>query len=391
LLVIGELALSVVLLVGAGLLIRSFWRLQNVSPGFNADRVLTLELTMNGPRYADSARVLGTYRDLWSRLAAIPGANSAGGVSMLPLSQMFAWGPIVLEGRALPAGETFVNVDQRVVGGDYFDAMQIPLLRGRLFTDHDTKDAPRVVVIDDHMAQVLWPNEDPIGKRLRRGGMDASGDAPWLTVVGIVGRIKQYTLDERDSRIAMYHPHAQVPSRAMNIVIRTSGDPAALASEATRQMRALMPDLPLYHVRTMAQRVDESLARRRFAMVLLASFAVLALGLASIGIYGVMACLVSQGSRDIGIRLALGATPRDMLLMVVQHGAIVAGIGTGLGLASALALARTLDHLLFETATTDGATFAIVAGILLATALIGSVVPARRAARIDPIVSLRSE
>ena len=234
----------------------------------------------------------------------------------------------MLEGRALPSGESFVNVDQRVVGGQYFDVMQIPLLKGRLFTEHDTKDAPRVVVIDDHMAQVLWPNEDPIGKRLRRGGMDASDDAPWLTVVGIVGRIKQYTLDERDSRIAMYHPHTQVPSRAMNVVIRGTGDPAGLTAEAARQIRAVAPDLPLYNVRTMAQRVDESLARRRFAMVLLAVFAALALGLASIGIYGVMACLVSQGSRDIGIRLALGATPRDMLLMVVRHGAIVAAIGT---------------------------------------------------------------
>ena len=342
------------LLIGAGLLIRSFWRLQQVSPGFNADGVLTLELTMTGPRYADSDRVLATYHDLWSRLTAIPGAKSAGGVSMLPLSQMFAWGPIVLEGRALPSGESFVNVDQRVVGGQYFDAMQIPLLKGRLFTERDTKDAPRVVVIDDHMAQVLWPNEDPLGKRLRRGGMDASEDAPWLTVVGIVGRIKQYTLDERDSRIAMYHPHTQVPSRAMNVVIRGAGDPAGLTAEAARQIRAVAPDLPLYNVRTMAQRVGESLARRRFAMVLLAVFAALALGLASIGIYGVMACLVSQGSRDIGIRIALGATPHDMLLMVVRHGAIVAAIGTILGLAGAIVVTRTLEHLLFDVTPTDG-------------------------------------
>jgi ABC-type antimicrobial peptide transport system permease subunit len=221
--------------------------------------------------------------------------------------------------------------------------------------------------------------------------MGASDDAPWLTVVGIVARIKQYTLDERDSRIAMYHPHAQVPSRAMNVVIRAAGDPAALAAEASRRIRVLAPDLPLYNVRTMAQRVDESLARRRFAMVLLASFAALALGLASIGIYSVMACLVSQGSRDIGIRLALGATPRDMLLMVVRHGAMVAAIGTSLGLAGALVLARALEHLLFETATFDGATFVAVAGILIVVALIGSVMPARRAARIDPVVSLRNE
>jgi predicted permease len=390
-LVVVELALSVMLLIGAGLLIRSFGRLQQVSPGFNADRVLTLELTMTGPRYAESARVLATYHDLWSRLSAISGAKGAGGVSMLPLSQMFAWGPIILEGRALPSGESFVNVDQRVVGGRYFEVMQIPLLRGRLFTRHDTADAPRVVVIDDHMAQVLWPNEDPIGKRIRRGGMDAADDAPWLTVVGIVGRIKQYALDERDSRIAMYHPHTQVPSRAMNVVIRAAGDPAGLAAAASQQIRALAPDLPLYNVRTMSQRVDGSLARRRFAMVLLAVFAVLALGLASIGIYGVMACLVTQGSRDIGIRLALGATPRDMVLMVVRHGAIVAAAGTMLGLGVAFVVTRALQHLLFDIAPTDGVTFAAVAGVLIVVALIGSYVPARRAAKIDPVVSLKAE
>jgi ABC-type antimicrobial peptide transport system permease subunit len=221
--------------------------------------------------------------------------------------------------------------------------------------------------------------------------MDASEDAPWLTVVGIVGRIKQYALDERDSRIAMYHPHTQVPTRAMNVVIRATGDPASLTTLAARQVKAVAPDVPLYNVRTMVERVDESLARRRFAMVLLAVFAALALGLASIGIYGVMACLVSQGSRDIGIRLALGATPRDVLLMVVRHGAAVAAVGTMIGLAGATAVTRTLAHLLFDVAPTDVATFAAVAGLLVAVTLIGSYVPAMRAAKIDPAVTLRSE
>jgi hypothetical protein len=171
LLVVVELALSVMLLVGAGLLIRSFWRLQQVTPGFNSDRVLTLELAMTGPRYADSDRALAVYHDLWSRLRSIPGARNAGGVSMLPLSQMFAWGPIVLEGRALPSGESFVNVDQRVAGGDYFAVMQIPLLRGRLFSEHDTKESPRVVVIDDHMAECSG--------RTRIQSASAYGAAAW--------------------------------------------------------------------------------------------------------------------------------------------------------------------------------------------------------------------
>ena len=389
-LVVAELALSVVLLIGAGLLLRSFVRLQQVPPGFNPDNVLTLELTMTGRRYAGPETVLETYRLLWERLGTLPGVTAAGGVSMLPLSQMFAWGPIVLEGRPLPSGESFVNVDQRTVGGGYFAAMQIPLLKGRLFTEQDTRDTPRVVVIDDHMAEVLWPGEDPLGKRMRRGGMDASDSAPWLTVVGVVGRIKQYTLDERDSRIAMYHPHTQNPSRAMNVVVRSRTDPAGLASAATAQVRALDPDLPIYNVRTMEQRVGESLAHRRFAMLLLAVFAALALGLASVGIYGVIACLVDQGARDIGIRLALGATPAGVLLMVLRSGIAVAAAGIALGVGGAFVLSRWLESLLFGVAPTDAPTFAVVSLLLLIVAALGSYVPARRAARTDPAVSLRT-
>jgi predicted permease len=388
-LVAAQLALSVMLLIGAGLLVRSFISLQQVSPGFTAANVLTLELTMTGRKYAEPDRVLETYRQLWERMATLPGVTAAGGVSMLPLSQMFAWGPIVLEGRPLPTGESFMNVDQRTVGGHYFAVMQIPLLKGRLFTEQDTRATPRVVVVDDHMAAVLWPNEDPIGKRMRRGGMDAAADAPWLTVVGVVGRIKQYTLDERDSRIAMYHPHTQNPSRAMNVVVRAETEPAALASAATATIRAIDPDLPIYNVKTMDARVDESLARRRFAMLLLAAFAALALGLASVGIYGVIACLVNQGTREIGIRLALGATPDGILAMVVRHGMTVALIGIGIGLAGAVAVARAMENLLFGVGAADPVTFITVCVVLLAVAALGSYVPARRAARIDPAISLR--
>ena len=385
----AQLALSVMLLIGAGLLVRSFIRLQQVPPGFNAANVLTLELTMTGRRYAEPDRVLDTYRQLWDRLSALPGVTAAGGVSMLPLSQMFAWGPIVLEGRPLPGGESFMNVDQRTVGGNYFAVMQIPLLKGRLFTEQDTRATPRVVVVDDHMAAVLWPDEDPIGKRMRRGGMDAAADAPWLTVIGVVGRIKQYTLDERDSRIAMYHPHSQNPTRAMNVVVRTDTDPAAVTSAATGAIRSLDPDLPIYNVKTMGTRVDESLARRRFAMLLLAAFAALALGLASVGIYGVIACLVNQGTREIGIRLALGATPDGILAMVVRHGMTVALVGIAIGLAGAIAVARAMENLLFGIGAADPVTFATVCVVLFAVAAVGSYVPARRAARIDPAVSLR--
>jgi predicted permease len=390
LLVAGELALCVMLLVGAGLLIRSFSHLEQVPPGFNAANVLTLELTMTGRRYADAERVLQAYRDLWGRLAALPGVTAVGGVSMLPLSQMFAWGPIVLENRPLPSGESFVNVDQRTVGGDYFGAMQISLLKGRLFTEHDTRQTPRVVIVDDHMARTLWPNEDPIGKRLRRGGMDAAATAPWLTVVGVVGRIKQYALDERDSRIAMYHPHTQTAARAMNIVIR-GASPEGLTATAVQEIRRVDAELPVYNVKTMAARVGESLGRRRFAMLLLTVFAAVALVLASVGIYGVIAYFVSQGTHDIGIRMALGATPRQILGTVVGQGATVIVLGLSVGLAGALVLGRALDNLLFGIEPTDPVTFAAVSLLLASVAIAGSYIPARRAARIDPASSLRSE
>jgi predicted permease len=391
LLVVAELALAVMLLIGAGLLIRSFVRLQQVHPGFTASNVLTLELTMTGRKYAGPPQVLEASRELWTRLAALPGVTAAGGVSMLPLSQMFAWGPIVLEGRPLPGGEAWINVDQRTVGSDYFAVMQIPLLKGRLFTEHDTMDSPRVVVVDDRMAAALWPNEDPLGKRLRRGGMDASEDAPWLTVVGVVGSVKQYTLDETDSRIAMYHPHTQVPGRSINVVVRTTTSPESVASSVVNEIRRIDPDLPIYNLRSMESRVEASLAPRRFAVLLLTLFAGVALILAGIGVYGVIAYLVSQGVRDIGIRLALGATPSRVLAMIVSQGLIAAVLGVAIGVAGALAHARAMQTLLFGIAATDPLTYSLVALTLVAAALLGAYVPARRAAQIDPVLALRAE
>jgi predicted permease len=390
LLVVAELALSVTLLIGAGLLIRSFVRLQQVPAGFNPANVLTLELTMIGAKYNEPPAVLETYRQLWERLARLPGARAAGGVSALPLSQMFAWGPIAVEGRPLAPGEAFINVDQRVVAGDYFRAMEIPLLKGRLFSEQDTRTQPRVVVIDDVMAQQLWPNDAAVGKRIRLSGIDGTTTPPWMTVVGIVGRVKQYTLDG-ESRIAMYFPQTQVVGRGMNVVLRTEADPTLLSATVRREIRALDPDLPIYNVRTMTERVDESLARRRFSMLLLTLFAALALGLATIGVYGVIAYLVTQGTRELGIRMALGATPRAILLMIVRHGLAVALVGVGIGLAGAFALTRFMSSQLFGVAAVDPATFLAVSLLLTAVALAASYGPARRAAAIDPMVSLRSE
>jgi predicted permease len=377
------------LLIGAGLLIRSFARVRDVPPGFNPRNVLTLELTMSGPKYKDSQVVVRTYRQLWDRLEQLPGATAAGAVSALPLSQMFAWGPITVEGRVPPAGEKFINADERIVSGHYFQAMQIPLRAGRFFNDQDTATSPKALLVDEYMAQQLWPGQDAVGKRIHFGGIDAS-TAPWVTVVGVVGRVKQYTLDS-ESRIAFYLPQAQYAMRAMNVVLRAGADPEALTAAVRREIHQLDEDLPLYNVQTMDRRVDESLARRRFSTLLLTLFACFALALASIGIYGVMAYLVSQGTREIGIRMALGATPAGILSLIVRKGMALAMSGMAVGLIAAFALSRLMRSLLFGVEATDPATFVAISVLLTLIALLASYIPAQRAARVDPVVSLRYE
>jgi predicted permease len=389
-LVAGETALAVVLLVAAGLLVRSFARVQQVPPGFNPRDVTTFELTLTGRRHSEPSVVLETYRELWRRLSSLPGVTAAGGVSALPLSQMMAWGPITVEGRTPAPGEAFVNADIRVVAGDYFEAMQIPLLAGRLFDEHDTRDKPRVVVVDEALAEALWPGQDALGKRVRSGGFDANATTPWLTVVGVVGRIKQDRLDG-DSRIALYHPHAQYPTRALNVTLRGKAGSAALAAAVRGELRALDPELPVYGWRTMSERVEASLARRRFSMLLLSLFAVLALVLGTIGTYGLLAYEVSQGTRELGIRLALGATPGRLLGFVLREGMAVALSGVAVGLAAAWALSRAMRSLLFEVGAADPLTFLSVPAVLLAAALAACYLPARRAAAVDPVTSLRSE
>ena len=389
LLVISELALSLMLLIAAGLLIRSFAKLQKVQPGFNPANVLTLELTMTGDQYKDPQRVRAVYRQLWDRLEHLPGVTAAGGVTSLPLSEMFAWGPITVEGRVPPPGEKFINADERLVGGHYFEAMQIPLLQGRLFNDQDTVTNPQVVLVDEYMAKQLWPSESPLGKRISFG--DLTQKPVWATVVGVVGRIKQDTLDS-DPRIALYLPQSQHAGRAMNVVLRSdSTDPAALTSAVKRELHELDRDLPMYGVRTMQQRVEESLARRRFSMLTLGLFASLALALATIGIYGVMSYLVSQGTREIGIRMALGATRRGILTLVVRQAMTLALIGVAIGLLGAFALTRLMSSLLFGVRATDLLTFVVIAVLLSAVALVASYIPAKRAAGVDPLILLRCE
>ncbi|HTP67406.1 MAG TPA: ABC transporter permease [Dongiaceae bacterium] len=389
LIVIAELALSLMLLVGAGLLVRSFARLQNVSPGFHPHNVLTLGLTLRGQNYTSKDVARNTYRELWNRFEQIPSVTAAGGITALPLSELWAWGPINVEGRVPPPGENFINADQRIAAGRYFEAMQIPLLRGRLFDDTlDTPDKPPVILVDEFMANELWPGQDPLGKRIRNGGLHSTD--PWMTVIGVVGRVKQYSLDT-DGRIAFYLSHTQFPARELVVVLRSNTSPATLANSSRDVVHSVDPDLPLYNVRTMDGRVSESLARRRFSMFLLAVFAAFSLILACVGIYGVMAYLVSQGTREIGIRMALGATQHRILTMVLTRGMSLALAGVALGLGASFLLSRVLESQLYGVTSRDAATFIAIPLLLLCVALAAILIPARRASRTDPMLSLRSE
>ncbi len=388
LLVVGEVALSVLLLIGAGLLGRSYVRLQDVDPGFSSDGVLTFELQLSGPRYPNIDTVRQTYHDLWEQLDALPGVSASGGVTALPMSNYFAWGPITIEGRIQPEGEGFINADMRTVSGRYFEAMQIPLIRGRLFTPADTTDQPRVAIIDERLARDFFPDTDPIGQRLKYG--DAASTSPWQTIIGVVGAVKQYALDA-DSRIALYWPQTQVASRSLFVAAHMDGDPRTLMSSAVDVVRDIDPDLPIYRMQTMDQRVEASLARRRFAMLLLGLFAGVALALATMGIAGVMAYVVTQGTRDLGIRLALGALPRAILSMVLRQGLSLALTGVVLGVTAAFGMAQFVESLLFGVTARDPITFAVIAVTLILVALVATLIPARRASRIDPVISLRHE
>lgn len=391
-LVAAQFALCLVVLVTAGLLVRSFARVQQVEPGFDPAGVLTFQLSLGAQKFREPERVYEGYRLLREKLEQLPGVTAAGAVTALPLSDMFAWGPITVEGRAVSPDEKFINVDQRIVAGDYFAAMGIPLIKGRNFTEDDRPDSPPVVIVDELMAEQLWPRQDPIGRRIRTGGFDVRPDTPWMTVIGVTGRVKQYTLDGPEPRIAMYHWHRQRPARNLSVVVRgTTGDPASLTPAARRAVRELDPDLPIYGVKTMEQRVADSLARRRFAVALLTFFGALAFGLAAIGAFGVITYLVSQGTREIGIRMALGATPERILAMVVRGGLTMSAIGIAIGLVIALVVTRSLQSQLFGVTPGDPVTFVSITVLLLLTAVFAAWLPARRAARIDPVVTLRAD
>ncbi|RXH54115.1 ABC transporter permease [Granulicella sibirica] len=384
-LVIAELAISLPLLVGAGLLVRSFVRLANVPPGFNPQHVVSMNVGAYGPKFKDPITRVQFYQQLAKRVSRLPGVTATGAVSALPLTSTVGWGGMHIEGYVPPANEPELQVDQRSSTPPYFSTMQIPLIRGRMFAETDTDKMPPVAIIDQKMADRFWTHGDAIGKRIRR-----SEDSLWITVVGVVGVVKEYGLDT-DSRMVVYYPHAQVRNGSLYVVARTTSDPGATTAAIIHLVNAIDPDVPVYDVVTMEQRVQDSMARQRFAMTMLSGFAGFAMILAVIGIYGVMSFLVTQGTGDIAIRMALGARRASILSLVFQQGMRLALAGAVVGLVGAFGLTRMMSSLLFDVTPTDPFTFLSVLSLLLVVALSACLFPAGRAMRIDPMVALRAE
>ena len=384
-LVVAEVALSLMLFIGAGLLIKSFWRLTNVNPGFQADHLLTLHVSLPEEKYSD-AQVIDFYKRLPEQLSSLPDVKAVSAVNRLPISGGDPHGDLTIEGLTFADGEA-PGVSYRRILPNYFRAMGIPLLQGREFDDRDTGGKPDVVIINQKMAQRYWPNADAIGKRIKIGPPE---NEPWLTVVGVVGNVNHTGLDAEPD-LATYEPHAKRPWSEMTVLVRTGGDPLSLAGPVQRELKSAEKEILIEDVVTMTRRLDLSVAPQRMNVVLLATFAFIALVLAAAGIYGIMAHSVAQRTQEIGLRMALGAQLRDVMKMVLRSGLSLALLGISIGLMGAFALTRLMSKLLFGVTPTDAVTFASVAAILFLVALLACYIPARRATRVDPSIALRYE
>jgi putative ABC transport system permease protein len=389
-LVVGEMALAVVLLVGAGLLIRSYQQLQQVSPGFDPDRVVTFNLSLPEARYPTAAQISAFTTTLVSQLQAEPGVEAAAAVFGLPFAGGFS-ASTSFRDPSKPDSEDSPTAGMRIVSPDYFRTMKIPLVAGRLFDQHDDESAPEVVLINQQTARRFFSATNPIGQQVRIGvrlARDARSNSK--TIVGIVGDVKYGRLDA-ETPPELYLPYAQHAVDEFTIALRTAGDPMAFAPVLRREVAAIDRELPVAKVEPMTAVIGASIAERRFTMFLLSAFAAVAVALAAIGIYGVLAYLVSQRTQEIGVRLAIGAAPGDVARLFLREGARLAIVGLAAGFAGAAAVARALSTLLFGVTATDPATFAAVAGALALVALAAAYVPARRAARVDPMAALRCD
>jgi len=390
-LVISEVALSLVLLVGAGLMIRSFAKLNQVDPGFKPAQVLTMGVALLRARYPADEQVAQTYSQILERTTAVPGVVSAGAISDLPLTGSNTSDSFTIEGRPPIAKEAEPSTEYHVVTPRYFESMGIPLLSGRDVAHTDTRQSPNVVVINEVFARRHFAGENPLGHRLRLQGQERDP----LLIIGVVGNVRQLGLDEQLTP-EVYVPLLQDPlsttyQRSMTIVARTKSDPGAIAGPLRAAVASVDKSLPVYALKAMTEHLHESLARRRFNLILLTVFSGVALALAAVGIYGVISYGVTQRTHEMGIRMALGAKPRDVVQLVVRQAMVLALGGVGIGLLAAWALTRLMKSLLFNVGATDPLTFVAIAALMSLIALLACLIPARRATKVDPLVALRYE
>jgi putative ABC transport system permease protein len=385
-LVIAEVALALVLLVGAGLLLKSFVRLQNVHPGFESKNVLTMEVALPVLKYPRGKPVADFYAEATRRVKALPGVEAAAFTSILPLSGTNSDSSFAIEGRDHMAEKIFPDEEIRDVTPEYFSVIKVPLLQGRFFNDGDQFDGPGVVIVNNSFAKKWFPNQDVIGKRITFSD-PRKPDAKWITIVGLVGDMRHRGLD-LDPKPEYYGAHNQTPYRGMILAVRSAQDPRSLTTAIRREISRLDPDLPAANVRTLEQVAADSIAPRRLSVVLIGVFAAVALVLASVGIYGVMSFLVVQRTHEMGVRMALGAQRSDVLRLVIGRAAKLVLLGTAVGLLLGILSSRALQAMLFNVGAFDPTTFVVVTFALIAVSLLASYIPAVRATRADPMIAL---
>jgi len=384
--VIGEIGLALVLLTGSGLMVKSFIRLLNVSPGFDPNNLLTLKVDLPSTRYSKDPDVIAFFADLLQRIKALPGVESASASSSLPFTGIGSGTSFTIEGRPASLGNE-LNTEVRVIEPNYFRTMRIPLQQGRLFTPGEDARESHVVIVSEALAQKYFPNQNPLAKRIT---IDMKDQNIPSEIVGDVGDVKHHGLDSTP-RPTIYWPHPELVYNSMTLVVRSKADPIPLTSSIRAIVQSVDPDLPISEVRTMEQWMSDNVAQARFNTLLLGIFSAVALLLALIGVYGVMSATITERTHEIGVRMALGATPRDIWRQTLAAGAIIILAGLSTGLAASLMLTKLLASLLYEVKPGDPTTFALVTTVLAAVALLACYVPARRAMRVDPMISLRYE
>jgi putative ABC transport system permease protein len=389
---VAEIALALVLLVGAGLTMRSLYRLLSVNPGFRTERVLTMEMDLRTQQYSQDAAIRNFWQQVLDKTSVLPGVESAAVGTVVPFTGDHSRGDITIEGMPAPRLGSYPHPDMHEVSPGYLNTLGTPLLRGRTFTNSDDENAPLVAMINQKLAREFFANENPVGKRFMWGRLDPSAkETPkWITVVGVVGDTKLYGL-ANPARLEVYLPFRQDPNSDMHLLVKSAVDPAALTSSIRGVVASIDKNQPVFAIATMNDLRSQSVGSQRTTLILLAAFSVLALVLAAIGIYGVISYSLAQRTHEIGIRMALGAQPKDVLRMVLAQGGKISLAGIAIGLAASLVLMRLMASLFFSVSASDPLTFSAVAILLVLVALLACYVPARRALRVDPIIALRYE